>query len=138
ARGGVGSRAFLLAILVAAAVLPFVDAPAGWHRISGATDALRLVALAVGLGVVVNFAGLLDLGYAAFFAIGSYTAALLTSSASRIAEPLPALLHDPWLAIGAAGLIAASFGVVFGVPTIRTRGEYLAIVTLAFGEIVPN
>ena len=81
---------------------------------------------------------MLDLGYAAFFAIGSYTAALLTSSASRIAEPLPALLHDPWLAIVAAGLIAASFGVVFGVPTIRTRGEYLAIVTLAFGEIVPN
>jgi branched-chain amino acid transport system permease protein len=96
-----------------------------------------MVSLSIGLTVVVGFAGLLDLGYAAFFAIGSYTAALLTSSGSRIALDLPAGLRDPWLALPLAGLVAAGFGVAFGLPSVRTRGEYLAIVTLAFGEIVP-
>src|SRR5579884_314962 len=137
-RAGIGSSPFLAAVLAAALLFPFLDAAVGWHRLTGAADALRLVVLAVGLGVVVNFAGLLDLGYAAFFAIGGYTAALLTSSASRVALALPGPLRDPWLAIAAAGLIAAAFGLLFGLPTIRTRGEYLAIVTLAFGEIVPN
>jgi branched-chain amino acid transport system permease protein len=99
--------------------------------------ALLMVALAVGLTVVVGFAGLLDLGYAAFFAIGSYTAAILTGSGSRIGMLLPAILRDPWLALLLAGLVAAAFGVLFGLPSVRTRGEYLAIVTLAFGEIVP-
>src|SRR5205814_7664091 len=83
------------------------------------------------------FAGLLDLGYAAFFAIGSYTAAILTSSGSRIALALPAIARDPWLALLMGGTVAAGFGVIFGLPSVRTRGEYLAIVTLAFGEIVP-
>ena len=137
-RAGAGSGLFLVAVLTAATVLPFLDALAGWHGLAGTIDALRLVALAVGLGIVVNFAGLLDLGYAAFFAIGGYTAALTTSSASRLAVALPEALRSPWLAILFAGLVAAGFGVLFGVPTVRTRGEYLAIVTLAFGEIVPN
>jgi branched-chain amino acid transport system permease protein len=99
--------------------------------------ALLMVTLSVGLTVVVGFAGLLDLGYAAFFAIGSYTAALLTSSGSRIALGMPIVVREPWLALPLAGLVAAGFGVVFGLPSVRTRGEYLAIVTLAFGEIVP-
>src|ERR1700737_3790606 len=99
--------------------------------------ALLMVTLSVGLTVVVGFAGLLDLGYAAFFAIGSYTAAMLTSSGSRLALGLPIALREPWLALPLAGLVAAGFGVVFGLPSVRTRGEYLAIVTLAFGEIVP-
>src|SRR6202022_4619556 len=99
--------------------------------------ALLMVTLSIGLTIVVGFAGLLDLGYAAFFAIGSYTAALLTSSGARIGLALPAVLREPWLALLPAGLLAACLGVVFGLPSIRPRGEYLAIVTLAFGEIVP-
>src|SRR5207245_771885 len=82
-------------------------------------------------------AGLLDLGYAAFFAIGSYSAALLTGSGSRIALALPSGVREPWLALVLGGIVAAAFGVFFGLPSVRTRGEYLAIVTLAFGEIVP-
>src|ERR1700737_2052859 len=99
--------------------------------------ALLMVTLAIGLTVVVGFAGLLDLGYAAFFAIGSYTAAVLTSSGRRVALALPVVAREPWLALPLAGLVAAAFGVFFGLPSVRTRGEYLAIVTLAFGEIVP-
>jgi branched-chain amino acid transport system permease protein len=98
---------------------------------------LLMVTLSIGLTVVIGFAGLLDLGYAAFFAIGSYTAALLTSSGSHIATAWPSVVRDPWLALPLAGLVAATFGVFFGLPSVRTRGEYLAIVTLAFGEIVP-
>ena len=97
-----------------------------------------LITLAVGLSIVVSFAGLLDLGYAAFFAIGGYTAALLTATGSRLASSLPGLLLSPWLALPLAGLMAAGFGVIVGLPSVRTRGEYLAIVTLAFGEIVPS
>src|SRR5438046_9006113 len=88
--------------------------------------------LALGLNIVVGYAGLLDLGYAAFFAIGGYTAAFLTSPSS----PLP--IHtDFWVALPVSWLIAALFGLILGAPTLRSRGDYLAIVTLAFGEIVP-
>src|SRR5712691_10133686 len=127
----------LIGLLVFGVAYPWIDQVLGWHRLPSATMALLMVALAVGLTVVVGFAGLLDLGYAAFFAIGSYTAALLTSSGSRIALALPVGLREPWLVVPLAGLVAASFGVLFGLPSVRTRGEYLAIVTLAFGEIVP-
>src|SRR5207245_4937902 len=65
------------------------------------------------------------------------TAALLTGSGARIALLLPVVLREPWLALPLAGIVAAGFGLVFGLPSVRTRGEYLAIVTLAFGEIVP-
>jgi len=124
--------------VLAAGVVVFalLDAAAGWQRVPGATMALLLVALALGLTLVVGFAGLLDLGYAAFFAIGSYTAALLTSSGRQIFGDVP-LVQSAWFALLAAGVVAAGFGVLFGVPSIRTRGEYLAIVTLALGEIVP-
>jgi branched-chain amino acid transport system permease protein len=124
-------------LLAVGLLYPLIDQAAGWYRLPGATMALLMVTLAVGLTVVVGFAGLLDLGYAAFFAIGSYTAAILTSSGSAIAMALPAVLRDPWLALVLAGFVAAGFGLVFGLPSVRTRGEYLAIVTLAFGEIVP-
>jgi branched-chain amino acid transport system permease protein len=87
---------------------------------------------------VVGLAGLLDLGYAAFFAIGGYGAAILTASGSRLATELPGLLREPWLALGLAGFAAAGCGLLFGVPSIRTRGAYLAVVTLALGEIVPS
>ena len=132
-----GSRWLLGGLLALALVYPWIDQLAGWNRLQSATAALLLVMLAIGLSVVVSLAGLLDLGYAAFFAIGGYTAALLTASGSRLAIALPGLL-DPWLALPLAGLVAAAFGVLFGLPSVRTRGEYLAIVTLAFGEIVPG
>ena len=87
--------------------------------------------LALGLNVVVGFAGLLDLGYAAFFAIGAYTCASLSSPKYGIHIPLFVLIF-----IGAA--VAATFGALLGAPTLRLRGDYLAIVTLGFGEIVPS
>jgi ABC-type branched-subunit amino acid transport system permease subunit len=88
------------------------------------------VLLAMGLNVVVGLAGLLDLGYAAFFAIGAYTYAY--SNSPYAGTDLPFL---PMLVVGAA--IAAVFGIALGAPTLRLRGDYLAIMTLGFGEIVP-
>ena len=88
------------------------------------------VLLAMGLNVVIGLAGLLDLGYAAFFAIGAYTYAYSNSPFSG--QDLPFL---PMLAVGAA--VAAVFGIALGAPTLRLRGDYLAIMTLGFGEIVP-
>ncbi len=88
------------------------------------------ILLVLGLNIVVGMAGLLDLGYAAFFAIGAYSYALVASSFTGIHLPF-----WPMLIIGA--LIAALFGVTLGAPTLRLRGDYLAIVTLGFGEIVP-
>jgi branched-chain amino acid transport system permease protein len=87
------------------------------------------VLLALGLNVVVGYAGLLDLGYVAFYAIGAYSYALLAS---------PQLgLHIPfWVVLPLAPLLAAVFGVLLGAPTLRLRGDYLAIVTLGFGEVI--
>jgi ABC-type branched-subunit amino acid transport system permease subunit len=133
-----GVRLLMVGLAVFGVIFPWLDQLAGWYRVSPAANSLLLVILAVGLSIVVGFAGLLDLGYAAFFAIGSYTAALLTSSGSQLALLLPVAMRNPWVALPIAGLVAAGFGSIFGVPTIRTRGEYLAIVTLAFGEIVPG
>jgi branched-chain amino acid transport system permease protein len=91
--------------------------------------------LALGLNIVVGFAGLLDLGYAAFFAIGGYTAAFLTSPQS----PLAGIFQtDFYAAMVIAFFVSAMFGIILGAPTLRLRGDYLAIVTLAFGEIVPR
>jgi branched-chain amino acid transport system permease protein len=96
------------------------------------------VLLAIGLNVVVGFAGLLDLGYAAFFAIGAYTYALFASDQLG-SSPLHHSFHLPfWMMIIAAMLVAAAFGAILGFPTLRLRGDYLAIVTLGFGEIVPQ
>lgn len=82
--------------------------------------------LALGLNIVVGFAGLLDLGYVAFYGIGAYTAALLSTH-----------FHlSFWLILPVAALLAAVFGILLGAPTLRLRGDYLAIVTLGFGEIV--
>ena len=125
------------ALLVLAALYPLLGALVGGVRLYDGAIVLLMIALALGLELVVGFAGLLDLGYAAFFAIGGYTLAILTAGGSRLAPLVPALLHEPWLALPLAGLVAAAFGVLFGLPSIRARGEYLAIVTLALGEIVP-
>ena len=106
--------------------------------ISVAGDAGVYVLLTIGLNVVVGFAGLLDLGYAAFFAIGAYTYAFLASD-HGVVTPLHEAIHLPfWIVLLIAMFIAASFGVLLGAPTLRLRGDYLAIVTLGFGEIVPR
>ena len=119
-----------VALMVAALVaLPFALASVGtaWVRITNL--AILFVLLSLGLNIVVGFAGLLDLGYIAFYAVGAYVYALLASPHFNI--------HLPWwviLPIGAA--VACLFGVLLGAPTLKLRGDYLAIVTLGFGEIV--
>ncbi len=110
-------------ILVAMAVAPFVFGPYGTVIL---TNALLYVLLALGLNIVVGYAGLLDLGFAAFFAVGAYTVGITT-------------LHfglNFWLALPLAVLFAIIAGIVIGAPTLRLRSDYLAIVTLGFGEIV--
>src|SRR4029077_16236254 len=106
--------------------------------IAQAGHAGTYVLLAIGLNVVVGFAGLLDLGYAAFFAIGAYTYALF-ASAQLGSSPLHHSYHLPfWLMIFVGLFVAAAAGAILGFPTLRLRGDYLAIVTLGFGEIVPQ
>ena len=111
-----------------------------WVRI--ADMALLYVLLALGLNIVVGYAGLLDLGYVAFFAIGAYMYALLaspqlTDTFAWIAVMFPSGMHLPlWVVIPAAAGLAGLFGVLLGAPTLRLRGDYLAIVTLGFGEII--
>ena len=99
----------------------------GWVRI--VDFAMLYIMLALGLNIVVGYAGLLDLGYIAFFAVGAYCYALLGS---------PQLgLHLPfWIVLPLGALLACIFGVLLGAPTLRLRGDYLAIVTLGFGEII--
>jgi branched-chain amino acid transport system permease protein len=100
------------------------------------------VLLALGLNIVVGYAGLLDLGYVAFFAVGAYLFALLGSphlaeAFPWIAAAFPDGLHLPiWAVIPLAAALAGLFGVLLGAPTLKLRGDYLAIVTLGFGEII--
>ncbi len=106
--------------------------------IAQAGHAGTYVLLAIGLNVVVGFAGLLDLGYAAFFAIGAYTYALFASN-QLASSPLHHEFHMPfWLMLFVGMVVAAVCGAILGFPTLRLRGDYLAIVTLGFGEIVPQ
>ncbi len=141
-----GAQRFYL-ILLGAFVLfypvldPFLFGSGTDGRLAGYGDAGYYVILALGLNIVVGFAGLLDLGYVAFFAIGSYAWGLVGSTQFGLLTGVhvnPQLW--PWffwpMLLGAA-LIAAFFGVLLGAPTLRLRGDYLAIVTLGFGEIVP-
>ncbi len=132
----------LLAGAAALLVLPLVLQGFGnaWVRI--ADMALLYVLLAIGLNIVVGYAGLLDLGYVAFFAVGAYMYGLLaspqlTESFPAIAAAFPNGLHMPlWLIIPVGAGLAALFGVLLGSPTLKLRGDYLAIVTLGFGEII--
>ena len=111
-----------------------------WVRI--ADMALLYVLLALGLNIVVGYAGLLDLGYVAFFAIGAYMYGLMASphlseSFAMVASLFPNGVHSPlWIVIPLAAGLAGFFGVLLGAPTLRLRGDYLAIVTLGFGEII--
>jgi branched-chain amino acid transport system permease protein len=90
------------------------------------------ILLGLGLNIVVGYAGLLDLGYVAFFAIGAYSMAILTSSASPGFTPEMSF----WLALPAVVVISTVAGILIGAPVLRLRGDYLAIVTLGFGEII--
>ena len=112
----------------------------GWVRIMAI--ALLYVLLALGLNIVVGYAGLLDLGYVAFYAVGAYMYALLASphlfeTFPWIAAMFPNGLHTPiWLVVPLAAGLAALAGVLLGTPVLKLRGDYLAIVTLGFGEII--
>jgi branched-chain amino acid transport system permease protein len=125
-------KSFFGIVLITAALvaLPFLLGMGGgqaWVRI--VNFAILYIFLALGLNIVVGFAGLLDLGYIAFYAVGAYTWALLASPHFGIHWPVWAILP-----IGA--LVACFFGVLLGSPTLKLRGDYLAIVTLGFGEII--
>lgn len=109
---------------------PFLDKALNLQTLYAITDAAVFVILALGLNIVVGYAGLLDLGYAAFFAIGAYTTGVLTWPAHGLEWNFWIVL---WISVG----VAALFGILIGAPTLRVRGDYLAIITLAFGEIIP-
>jgi branched-chain amino acid transport system permease protein len=127
----IGALLFPLAVQVA-------TRGSGSFLISQAADAGVYVLLAIGLNVVVGFAGLLDLGYAAFFAIGAYTYAFVASDHTEF-TPIHQAIHIPfWIALLVGMFVAAGAGAILGAPTLRLRGDYLAIVTLGFGEIVPR
>lgn len=116
-------RGFALAIILAAmAAAPLL----GPYATVILTNALLYVVLALGLNIVVGYAGLLDLGFAAFFAVGAYTVGIATQHFGL----------NFWLALPLAIGLAAVAGVIIGAPTLRLRSDYLAIVTLGFGEIV--
>ncbi|AEF23170.1 MULTISPECIES: high-affinity branched-chain amino acid ABC transporter permease LivM [Pseudomonadaceae] len=116
-------RWIMLALFVVALAWPFFGTRAA---VDIATLILIYVMLGIGLNIVVGLAGLLDLGYVGFYAVGAYTYALLAEYAG----------FGFWTALPIAGLMAATFGCLLGFPVLRLRGDYLAIVTLGFGEII--
>jgi branched-chain amino acid transport system permease protein len=145
-----------VALITVGALYPlYVDSlPAGipvvrtFPSVDSAVFIIIFVIMAVGLNVVVGYAGLLDLGYVAFFAIGAYTAGWLASGQFQqvhfhfgsvgISEDLRGIHISIWLVLLCAGVLTAVGGILIGLPTLRLRGDYLAIVTLGFGEIIPQ
>jgi branched-chain amino acid transport system permease protein len=121
----------IAAAFIAAIIFPFTQGTNGAY-LSIAVNVAIFAAAAIGLNIVVGLAGLLDLGYIAFTGVGAYYAALFSGAASsRLAGH-----HQPFLAVLVGGaVVAAIFGLIIGAPTLRLRGDYLAIVTLGFGEI---
>jgi branched-chain amino acid transport system permease protein len=144
--GGIKTGTILTAVVIAIAILLPFFYESGSGFMNDATVALVYVVMALGLNIVVGFAGLLDLGYVAFYAIGAYTMGWLGSSwfsgsdihigVSGFLTSQPGI-HVNWLLIlPVAALVAATLGAILGFPTLRLRGDYIAIVTLAFGEII--
>lgn len=121
-------RLILLGLVVVS--FPFVDSLTELRWTAQIIFALIFVILGMGLNIVVGYAGLLDLGYAAFFAIGAYTTGILSS-------PQDNIFLNFWLVVWIAAGVAAVAGILLGAPTLPLRGDYLAIVTLGFGEIIP-
>ncbi|MGG1613323.1 branched-chain amino acid ABC transporter permease [Paenibacillus phoenicis] len=122
-------------------VIPFATSggPAHQSYMEVATQCGIYIAMALGLNIVVGFAGLLDLGFVAFFAVGAYTYAIFaTPQANEFISgqlfPLPGGAF--WIFIVLGGFMAALFGLLLGLPVLRVKGDYLAIVTLGFGEII--
>ncbi|MFL5929498.1 MAG: branched-chain amino acid ABC transporter permease [Gaiellaceae bacterium] len=119
-----------------------------WPDVATGVVMLVFIMMAVGLNIVVGYAGLLDLGYVAFYAMGAYTAAWFSSlqfakqnvhfGAVGITPTLPGIHITVWALLALAGVVTAVTGIVIGLPTLRLRGDYLAIVTLGFGEILPQ
>ena len=147
-----GRRTLVGGLFILAALFPLIDGNEG--HIDAIANGISFAILALGLNIVVGYAGLLDLGYAAFFAIGAYTYGIFSSYQvqpewSGFWEPFASLglvehLGDKvhftvsfWLMVPISALVCAFFGLLFGAPTLRLKGDYLAIVTLGFGEIVP-
>ncbi len=129
---------FLGAAIIA--MYPFIDSWLGIGRLGTLIPMFVFVILAMGLNIVVGYAGLLDIGYVAFFVIGAYGNAFLTSPNSWFVMNgwVPEILQSFWPAMALSWVLAAISGVIIGAPTLRLRGDYLAIVTLGFGEIVPD
>jgi branched-chain amino acid transport system permease protein len=124
------AKAGVVLVAIALACLPFALASnfgTAWVRITNL--AILYVLLSLGLNIVVGFAGLLDLGYIAFYAVGAYVYALLASAHFDLHLPF-------WVILPIGALVACVFGVLLGTPTLKLRGDYLAIVTLGFGEII--
>ena len=154
--GGGSRNAWLVPLLlVLALIYPFVedglrDLPLIGDFVPATGSAVVMLAftmMAVGLNIVVGYAGLLDLGYVAFYAVGAYTAGWLASQhfedisfhfGSSVDSDQPGIHITMWLVLIAAGLLTLLAGIVIGLPTLRLRGDYLAIVTLGFGEIIPQ
>lgn len=135
-RNPIGSTLLLLlAVLVLA--YPFIDEALQFRQITTVIPLIVYMLLALGLNVVVGYAGLLDLGYAAFFAIGAYVAGFMTSPLSFMNVGGPYWYSNFWVALVVAFFVSILAGMILGAPTLRLRGDYLAIVTLGFGEIVP-
>ena len=138
------TAAWIATLVIAAALLalPYVAGSFGNAWVRALAFMLLYVMLALGLNIVVGFAGLLDLGYIAFYAVGAYMYALLASphlasNFAWIAQTFPTGLHSSiWFVIPLGAGLAAFFGILFGAPVLKLRGDYLAIVTLGFGELV--
>jgi branched-chain amino acid transport system permease protein len=138
-------RAAAALLIVAGAVLPFFFSDAS-NFVNKEVVVLAYVVFALGLNVVVGFAGLLDLGYVAFFALGSYAVGWFGSDfffkanlhvlVSTYSGSLPGIHFNFLLVLICAALITSTAGAIIGLPTLRLRGDYIAIVTLAFGEII--
>jgi branched-chain amino acid transport system permease protein len=121
-------RGAIAAVVLIACLLPLVADP---YQEDVLTQATSYALFAVGLNVVVGLAGLLDLGYVAFWAIGAYAMAIFSGSG-----PLQFAHLGPWAILPIGVVLAMVAGVVLGIPVLRLRGDYLAIVTLGFGEII--
>lgn len=137
---GIFSNRWLMAVALLGLPLVLQSFGNAWVRIADVS--LLYVLLALGLNIVVGYAGLLDLGYVAFFAVGAYSFGLLASPHlvevfPWVAAAFPDGLHmSLWLVLPLAAGLAGLFGVLLGAPTLKLRGDYLAIVTLGFGEII--
>jgi branched-chain amino acid transport system permease protein len=131
-----GKALGLVALLIVALVLPFVVREDRWVTLM--TVVVTYVVLASGLNIVVGFTGLLDLGYVAFYAIGAYYTAIIFQSVlvHHFGVDISHYWWLMWVNLLVGGLLAALAGVLIGYPTLRVRGDYLAIMTLGFGEII--